>query len=290
MSSWVTVPCLLTLRDEFNRVSPHRDKGADGTIGDSAHTSSSDHTPDEDSDALRGRDSDHVNEVHALDIDSSGPWPGGGAWFDRKIKQLVAEERRRWLDPDDMCRLDYIIHDRVIYSRSRNFAPKAYAGSDPHTNHAHFSARYETRAENDTRPWGVYEQKQQEDDMSSAQEIAKAVWEYPLRNPYSNVDQFAGTLLRFAPSASWHQTTQAKVDALAEAFRVFVATESADDAAKQQALRELEAAVGDVEEQVIAGLTQEGRSDAEVAADLRAALGDRADGVFRAGLAAAPSE
>jgi hypothetical protein len=34
MSAWVVVPNLLKLRDEFNLVSPKRDKGSDGTIGD----------------------------------------------------------------------------------------------------------------------------------------------------------------------------------------------------------------------------------------------------------------
>jgi hypothetical protein len=38
MSAWVVVPNLLKLRDEFNLVSPKRDKGADGTIGDSNHS------------------------------------------------------------------------------------------------------------------------------------------------------------------------------------------------------------------------------------------------------------
>jgi hypothetical protein len=155
MSDWIVVACLLTLRGEFNAVSPSRDKGADGTIGDSNHTSSSDHTPDEDSSVLRGKDADSIDEVHALDVDSSGPWPGGWAWFDRTIKAIVAEERRRWLDPNDTCRLEYVIWNHTIYSRSHDFAPRSYGGSDPHTNHAHFSARYLTRSENDTRPWGV---------------------------------------------------------------------------------------------------------------------------------------
>ncbi len=145
----------MTLRSEFNAVSPQRDKGADGTIGDSNHTSSSDHTPDEDSSVLRDKDSDKINEVHGLDIDSSGPWPGGWTWFDRTVKAIIAEERRRWLDPNDMCRLHYVIWNKRIYSQSNDFLGEAYPGDDPHTNHAHFSARYETRAENDTRPWGV---------------------------------------------------------------------------------------------------------------------------------------
>lgn len=161
MASWVTVPCLLSLRSEFNELSPERDKGADGTIGDTNHTSSSDHTPDEDSSVLRGKDADSRNEVHALDIDSSGPWPGEGTQkqrFHRIVMRIIAGEKKKWLDPDDVCRLEYIIWDRKIYHRSNNFEPRDYTKDDPHTNHGHFSARYLTRSENDTRPWGVIPQ------------------------------------------------------------------------------------------------------------------------------------
>jgi len=169
VSEWVLVPCLVTLRTEFNEVSPSRDKGADGAIGDSSHTSSSDHTPDEDSDILRDHDTDSKNEVHAVDIDSSGPWPGEGTQkqrFDRKIKKVIAGEKAKWLDDNDMCRLNYVIWDDKIYDKDNDFEPKAYLPNnpsrDPHTNHAHFSSRYETRAENDTRPWGVSEEDEME--------------------------------------------------------------------------------------------------------------------------------
>src|SRR5690242_19070408 len=123
MSAWETVACLLVLRDEFNRVAPKRDKGSDGTIADSAHTSASDHTPDEDSDILRSRDSDHKNEVHALDIDSSGPWPDGkggeaGGWFDRTIHEIVAREKRDYESPTIIGRAQNIIWRGKIASRS----------------------------------------------------------------------------------------------------------------------------------------------------------------------------
>lgn len=167
MSDWVVVPCLPVLRDEFDKSSPkgkNRDKGAEGFIGNAAHAAggTSDHLPDEDYAALRNKDSDRKNEVHAYDCDSTGPWPDGkpgdvaGSWFDNKIKMLIANEKKRWLDPKDMCRLHYIIWRGMIYSTSTDWAGKKYTGSDQHFNHAHFSARYETRAEEDTRPWGVY--------------------------------------------------------------------------------------------------------------------------------------
>lgn len=182
MSNWVVVPCLLCLRAEFNLVSPKRDKGADGTIGDSNHESTSDHSADEDSTALKDKDADKVNEVHALDIDSTGPWPDKkpgnvkGSWFDKKIHAIIAEEKRRWLDPNDMCRLNYVIWNGFIYDKDEDFRAVAYHGADPHTNHAHFSARYKTRAENDKRPWGVSEEEMlsSEDKTWLAAEIDKA--------------------------------------------------------------------------------------------------------------------
>jgi len=267
MPAWTVVPCLLKLRDEFNRLSPGRDKGADGTIGDSNHTSTSDHTPDEDSTALRGKDADSSNEVHALDIDSSGPWPDGkrgdieGSWFDKEIKKLIAEEKRRWLDPNDMCRLNYIIWRGHIYDKDDNdFAPRAYTGADPHTNHAHFSARYETRAENDTRPWGIWE----DDDMalSSAEldDIAERVWARKLRNPYSNTDQAAGDILRYAPSRQGHLDTQTAIAALSAQLAQFVTAEATDDAARaaaQTQMREaLDGLAASVVAQVIAALPE----------------------------------
>jgi hypothetical protein len=152
--SWELVRCLVSLRDEFNALAPGRDTGADGSIGDSAHTSASDHTPDEDSNVLRDHDADHKNEVHALDIDSTGPWPGGRT-FGSIVSTIIAGERAKWLDDDDVCRLQNVIFNRKIYSRSWDFEARDYPGSDPHTNHAHFSSRYDSGPESDTRPWGV---------------------------------------------------------------------------------------------------------------------------------------
>jgi hypothetical protein len=169
MSAWTLIPCLDLLFDEFDHEAPHRDRGSDGRIGDASHTSSSDHTPDEDSDKLRSKDADNVNEVHAADVDSSGPWPDGqrgdikGSWFDRKIHHLIDLEREKWRDPNDMCRLNYVIWFDQIFDKDNDFQPQPYtATSDPHTGHAHFSGRYETRAESDTRPWGI------EDEMDKA--------------------------------------------------------------------------------------------------------------------------
>jgi hypothetical protein len=182
MSAWVLVPSLTALREEFNAVSPKRDKGADGSIADDNHSLASDHAADEDSRILRDHDPDNKNEVHAIDIDTSGPWPSPD-WFKNKFLTIIELERAKWLDPNDMCRLNYGIYNRKIYDKDNNFIPVDYHGSnDPHIGHAHFSARYETRAENDTRSWGVKERFVEDMTESELREIVRQECDYALRN------------------------------------------------------------------------------------------------------------
>lgn len=143
----VLVPCLIALRAEFNAVSPDRDKASDGWLGDRAHAlSSSDHNGDE-SGNTPYEDADNVDEVHGLDIDDTGPWP----WtFDAKIEHIRAAHAA---GRDD--RLQNIIRNGRIASRSWGWAWRAYAGSNGHYQHCHFSARYATAQESDVSPWGV---------------------------------------------------------------------------------------------------------------------------------------
>lgn len=131
---------LVQLRTEFNAVSPKRDKGADGWIGDAAHQGEvSDHNPDS-----QGR-------VLALDIDSTGPWPKS---FDSYVQAIVARQKAGFDN-----RLEYVIWDRHIASRNSHWEWKTYTGSsDPHTGHAHFSARHDHTGQGDGSAWGVSEE------------------------------------------------------------------------------------------------------------------------------------
>jgi hypothetical protein len=79
----------------------------------------------------------------------------------------------------------------------------------------------------------------QEDDMPTAQEIAAAVWAHPLRNPYSNEDQPAGTILRYVPSRQGHLDTQAAIAALDAARRAYEDSENETDAAVVGQLAEI---------------------------------------------------
>ncbi|GAA2696574.1 hypothetical protein [Actinoplanes palleronii] len=205
MNAPFLVPCLVTLRAEFNAAAPRRDKGADGWIGDTSHAASiSDHNPDE-----GGRtpytDADNVDEIHAVDIDSTGPWPDGkggqpGAWFDRKVNAIVDRERIEWASPTLVGRLQNVIWRGRICSRSDGWVWRDYSGPSQHFDHAHFSARYLTSTEADTRPWGV-----QEDEMNAAQE--------------AKLDR-ALTLLGQVPAAVWdHEELDANPNAKPGAMR-----------------------------------------------------------------------
>jgi hypothetical protein len=130
-------PCLATLRAEFNALNPKRDKGSDGWIGDEAHQAEhSDHNPDS------------AGRVLALDIDATGPWPGGVTDFN--AFNMMVESLR------GDSRLEYIIWNRRIASRDQGWKWRTYTGtSDPHTGHAHFSARHDHTGNTSTADWGI---------------------------------------------------------------------------------------------------------------------------------------
>ena len=150
MASWILVPCLVSLRSEFNKLAPGRDKASDGSIGDTAHQQeSSDHNPDE-----TGRtpysDADHINEVHAIDVDDDLRKSG---WTMEKCLEIIVTRHREGRDD----RLQNIIYNRRIWSRSWGWTARAYTGASAHTEHAHFSARYTTAQESNTKAWGLLE-------------------------------------------------------------------------------------------------------------------------------------
>lgn len=162
--AWLLVACLVTLRDEFDALAPDRDRSADGSIGDLAHRQEvSDHNPDE-TGKTPYEDADGVNEVHAIDIDSTGPWPAG-----RDLDSRVEIIRRRHQSGRD-DRLQNIIWRARIASRSWGWTWHPYTGPSRHFDHAHFSARYTAGQESDTSPWGVLEG----DDMPSVDDLLSA--------------------------------------------------------------------------------------------------------------------
>lgn len=146
MADWVLIPCLKALFAEFDRIAPSRDHASDGSKGDTAHQEEvSDHNPDE-TGRVPVHDADHINEVHAIDVDNN-----------LRESDLTMEKVVQFLLP--RCRsgaekrLRYIIYNRRIWSASSGWVQKTYTGKSPHTEHAHFSASYETKLEASTASW-----------------------------------------------------------------------------------------------------------------------------------------
>lgn len=174
--AWVEIPASKTLFAEFNTISPNRDKASDGRVGDLAHQSSvSDHNPDETGNTGGQSDSDDTNEVHAADVDDSGPWPAG--WSMERFVQLILARCRSGAEK----RLRYIIYERRIWRASNGWRQETYTGSNPHDKHAHFSFKYGSgeapaNPERITTPYGIVaavkaSQQPQEETVSQADVI-----------------------------------------------------------------------------------------------------------------------
>lgn len=200
----ILVACLVSLRDEFNELSPGRDKSTDGWIGDTSHSGgNSDHNPDE-SGNTSTEDSDNIDEVHAIDVDKDLKKDG---WSMQKCVDIIVGNHKR----GDDNRLQYVIYNRKIWSRSWGWTADDYTGSNSHSEHAHFSSRYETAQENDTSPWGLLE-----DDMPSVDEI----WDEQFTDPYDTSSQprkvKARDWLRYVPSDADVKHVGEKVDHVAD--------------------------------------------------------------------------
>lgn len=170
MTAPFLVPCLVALRSEFNTEAPNRDKGSDGWIGDAAHQQEvSDHNPD-----AQGR-------VLAVDIDSTGPWP---IPFDDYVDFIILQCQN-----DLETRIEYIIRNRKIYQRKHGFEPEDYPGDDPHTGHAHFSARHDHTGQNDEGTWFMLSATDKSFITTTIRtEVAKVageVWGFMLERPDS---------------------------------------------------------------------------------------------------------
>jgi hypothetical protein len=201
MAAWVLVPCLKSLFAEFDQLAPNRDRASDGAVGDRAHAAkgSSDHLPDEETPALRSKDSDGLNEVHAIDVDRDLRLPG---WSMERVVQTIVTRCRSGAE----TRLQYVIFNRKIWSKSWGWTARAYTGANAHDHHAHFSARYDTASEQNTKPWGLLAANTpEEDDMPITEgewkrlealfgAVPNAVWE-------RNIGKATGTPSLTAQSA-----------------------------------------------------------------------------------------
>lgn len=169
-----SLPASTSLLAEIDYVGPDRDRRSDGTIGDRAHADSpSDHNPDETGNTGGAEDSDSIDEVHARDVDTSGPWAPG--WSAARIVGILVALCRS-LYPSRKHPLRYIIFDGYIYGEKDGFKKREYNGDDPHTGHFHASFRYGAGSgagnlENFRGPWGIRAAREKELDEVDAADI-----------------------------------------------------------------------------------------------------------------------
>ena len=138
--AWRVFNSLLVLRSQVDLLAPDRAKGADGTICDTSHPTTSDHCPHN----VPGVGPEMVS---ALDLTHD---PAGG--FD---SYAFAEVLRVHRDQ----RIKYVISDRRMFSSYATSSYPAwswrpYGGTDPHTNHVHISVLDAPISDTST-PWNL---------------------------------------------------------------------------------------------------------------------------------------
>lgn len=135
MVDWYLNTALTGFRNAVNAAYPYRDKGSDGTIGDSAHSSrTSDHNADPD------------GSVDAWDMDVEVNGRGKPAKADVEALKAVFEAH-----PSSA----YWIHNDQISFRSEGWKRRSYSYAGPdrnrHTQHVHWNTR--SSHEGSTAPW-----------------------------------------------------------------------------------------------------------------------------------------
>ena len=269
--AWHLVPALVSLRNEFDQLAPSRDRASDGSIGDSAHkASTSDHNIDDgpNQGSTPSEDADSLPEVHAIDVDRD--LRKSGWTMDRAVKIIVDRHRA---GKDD--RLQNVIWNRRIASRSWGWTWRAYTGSNPHDKHAHFSARYTTAAESDRSPWGLLE----EDGMDVNDDvIVNDINPGKPGEPGYNEHMTVGWALRYATHATLalqeaRALTQ-KVDSLralcVSGFQASAARDAVDTGRDESTA----AALGQLLQAVHQGYVDPGSLAAMLAPELAARLAD----------------
>lgn len=126
---WKLAPSLIAAEAEADRIAPRRRRTSDGSIGDRAHQArKSDHNPS-------------GGWVHAIDLSHD---PKNGFDAHAYARNIAARK-----DP----RVEYIISNKMIASRSRGYRWVKYTGANGHTIHIHISLRHTPQARNDTSSW-----------------------------------------------------------------------------------------------------------------------------------------
>ena len=136
-AGWRLAESLVVLRNECNAKAPYRKKGSDGTIGNTAHAANaSRHNPN------------NSGVVCALDI-THDPANGMDTY---KMFDIIRK------NPHPNC--EYVVSNKRIASRGRNWEVRAYTGQNPHIQHIHVGVGVGPDSEprqpyDDKNPWGI---------------------------------------------------------------------------------------------------------------------------------------
>jgi hypothetical protein len=176
MASWILIAAAQSLFDAFNELAPNRDHASDGSIGDEAHREEvSDHNPDE-TGKVPIHDADHINEVHAIDVDNNLNVPDLDMEY---VVQFILLRCRSGAER----RLRYIIYNRRIWEADNGWKQRVYTGASAHTEHVHFSFSYTTELEASTVSWHL-------EDIPVALTDADKNWiSQQIRAPYTDTDK-----------------------------------------------------------------------------------------------------
>ena len=152
MADWVLIPSLKQLFAEFDFIAPDRDHASDGSIGNAAHMLEvSDHNRDDTAGSKAAfNDHDGVREVRAIDVDNNLNFVVDG--FKDPMEGVIRFLLARCRSGVEK-RLEYIIYNRRIWTRSSGWVQKTYTGASAHTEHAHFSGRHDGAYDNQAQSW-----------------------------------------------------------------------------------------------------------------------------------------
>lgn len=127
MANWYVAPSLQRLLGQVNDTWPGRDRTSDGAVGDVSHQArKSDHNPDWSAGGV----------VRARDFDKDG-------MDGMRLVNSAIRDRR----------VEYVIHNGLIWQRKYGFVPRKYTGVNGHYGHVHISIRHGKQFENDTSAW-----------------------------------------------------------------------------------------------------------------------------------------
>lgn len=164
--AWRAMNSILVLRNQVNLIAPNRNKGADGTVCDQNHPTTSDHCP-------HNVPSVGPEMVTALDLTHD---PAGG--FDSyKFAEVLRVHRD--------ARIKYVISNKKMFSSYATSSYPAwtwrpYSGEDLHTNHVHVSV-LDALISDTSIPWNLegFVMALTEADLNA---IGLKVWNWDLLN------------------------------------------------------------------------------------------------------------